>query len=96
MTAGVGHAKIRCKMRRSIVAVSTTRTFSVTLEPAEAGGSIVHAPMLPEIETCAETAHDALAMACEAIELVLAIRSAHGEEIPTEQRRSGTPRVTVQ
>jgi antitoxin HicB len=41
------------------------------MEPAEEGGFIVHVPALPEVATCGDTEDEALAMARQAIELVL-------------------------
>jgi predicted RNase H-like HicB family nuclease len=56
------------------------------------GGFLVRVPALPEVVTGGDTEDEALAMAKEAIELVLASRSERGEEIPTE---TGKPRVHV-
>ena len=61
-----------------------TRTFTIVLEPAEEGGFIVSVPALPEVATCGDTEAEALAMAREAIELVLEHRLARGESIPGE------------
>lgn len=58
--------------------------FSVVLEPAEEGGFIVHVPALPEICTEGDTEVEALAMAKDAIELVIASRIERGEPIPIE------------
>ena len=46
-------------------------TYSVILEPAEEGGFLVHVPALPEICTEGDTEEEALAMARDAIELVI-------------------------
>jgi antitoxin HicB len=51
--------------------VDATRTYSVILEPAEEGGFVVHAPALPEVVTQGDSEAEALAMAKDAIELVL-------------------------
>jgi antitoxin HicB len=65
--------------------VGAARTYTIILEPAEEGGFIVHVPALPEVATCGDNEEEALAMAREAIELVLEHRLARGEEIPVEQ-----------
>jgi len=69
--------------------VDATRTYTVILEPAEAGGFVVHVPALPEVVTQGENEAVALAMAKDAIELALEERLAEGEEIPVER----TPQV---
>ena len=58
--------------------------YSVILEPAEEGGFIVHVPALPEVCTEGDTEAEALAMAKDAIELVIASRLERGEPIPVE------------
>ena len=58
--------------------------YSVILEPAEEGGFIVHVPALPEVCTEGDTEAEALAMAKDAIELVIASRLERGEPIPIE------------
>lgn len=58
--------------------------YSVVLEPAEEGGFIVHVPALPEVCTEGDTEAEALAMAKDAIELVIASRIERGEPIPVE------------
>ena len=60
-----------------------TRTYTIVLEPADEGGFIVRVPCLPEITTEGDTEAEALAMAKDAIELVLASRAERGEPIPT-------------
>ena len=65
--------------------MDTTRTYTVILEPAEEGGFVVHVPALPEVVTEGENEVEALAMAKEAIELVLEERLAEGEAIPVER-----------
>ena len=57
-------------------------TFSVVLEPQPEGGFTVFVPALPEIVTEGDTEEEALAMAVDAIRLVVADRAARGEEIP--------------
>jgi antitoxin HicB len=59
-------------------------SYSVVLEPAEEGGFIVHVPALPEVCTEGDTEAEALAMAKDAIELVIASRIERGEPIPVE------------
>ena len=59
-----------------------TRTYSVILEPAEEGGFIVHVPALPEVCTEGDSEAEALAMAREAIEVILEHRIARGQPIP--------------
>lgn len=75
--------------------MATTRTFTIILEPAEEGGYIVHVPALPEIVTEGDTEGEALAMARDAIELVLASRRERGEHIPEETTTPLTHKVTV-
>lgn len=58
--------------------------YSVVLEPAEEGGFIVHVPALPEVCTEGDSDVEALAMAKDAIELVIASRLERGEPIPVE------------
>lgn len=60
------------------------RTFSVILEPQPEGGFTVFVPALPEIVTEGDTEEEALAMAKDAIRLVLADRVARGEDIPRD------------
>jgi antitoxin HicB len=70
--------------------MNAVRTYTIILEPMDEGGFLVRVPALPEVVTAGDTENEALAMAKEAIELVLASRSERGEEIPTE---AGKPRV---
>ena len=72
-----------------------TRTYSVILEPAEEGGFIVHVPALPEVVTEGDSEAEALAMAKDAIELVLASRKERGEPIPVEVDKPKVREVTV-
>src|SRR5262249_25208921 len=62
--------------------VAHDRIFSVILEPQPEGGFTVLVPALPEIVTEGDTEEEALAMAEDAIHLVLADRVARGEHIP--------------
>jgi antitoxin HicB len=58
------------------------RTFAVVLEPEEEGGFIVRVPALPEIVTYGKDEREALAMAEDAIRLVIADSAARGEPLP--------------
>ena len=58
------------------------RTFAVVLEPDEDGGFTVRVPSLPEIVTYGRDEKEALAMAEDAIRLVLEDCAARGEPIP--------------
>ena len=60
-----------------------TRTFAVVLEPEEEGGFTVRVPSLPEIVTYGKDEREALAMAEDAIRLVLEDCAAGGEPVPT-------------
>jgi antitoxin HicB len=64
--------------------VAHERTFAVILEPQPEGGFTVLVPALPEIVTEGDTEEQALAMAEDAIRLVLEGRAARGEEIPDD------------
>ena len=59
-----------------------TRTFTVVLEPEEEGGFTVRVPSLPEIVTYGKDEAEALAMAEDAIRLVLEDSLARGEPLP--------------
>jgi antitoxin HicB len=67
---------------RGIIAVDQKRAFAVVLEPEEEGGFTVRVPSLPEIVTYGKDEREALAMAQDAIRLVLEDSAAHGEPIP--------------
>lgn len=58
------------------------KTYTITLRPEPEGGFTVRVPALPEIVTYGEDQEEAMAMAKDAIELVLASRKERGEEIP--------------
>jgi len=62
--------------------MSEQLTFSITLRPEPEGGFTVRVPALPEIVTYGESEDEALAMAKDAIELVLQSRQERGEQIP--------------
>jgi antitoxin HicB len=57
-------------------------TFAVVLEPEEEGGFTVRVPAFPEIVTYGEDERTALAMAEDAIRLVIEDCTARGEPIP--------------
>jgi antitoxin HicB len=59
--------------------------FAVVLEPEEEGGFTVRVPSLPEIVTFGKDEDEALAMAEDAIRLVLEDCLARGEPIPGRQ-----------
>ena len=61
------------------------RTFAVVLEPEEEGGFTVRVPSLPEIVTYGKDEREALAMAEDAIRLVLVDCEARGERIPAAE-----------
>lgn len=56
--------------------------FTVVLEPQPEGGFTVSVPALPEVVTEGETEAEALAMAADAIRMVLDYRREHGLSIP--------------
>jgi antitoxin HicB len=62
--------------------VQQTRKFAVILEAEEEGGFTVRVPSLPEIITYGRDEAEALAMAEDAIRLVLEDCTARGEPIP--------------
>jgi antitoxin HicB len=61
--------------------------YAVILEPAEEGGFVVRVPAFPEICTEGDSESEALAMAQDAIELVLVSRVERGETIPVEHQK---------
>ena len=69
--------------------VDQTRKFAVVLEPEVEGGFTVRVPSLPEIVTYGQDEKEALAMAQDAIRLVLEDMTARGEDIPP----ASTPRI---
>ena len=75
--------------------MDTTRTYTIILEPAEEGGYVVHVPALPEICTEGDSEAEALEMAKDAIELVIASRRERGEPIPEETGQPLVHKVTV-
>lgn len=62
----------------------TTHRYTVILEPQDGGGFTVHVPALPEVVTEGDTEDEALAMARDAIALVLAHRKEEGLPIPPD------------
>ena len=68
--------------RKGRIEVDFTGTFTVVLEPEEEGGFTVRVPALPEIVTYGKNEAEALAMAEDAIRLVLADCAARGEPFP--------------
>ena len=75
--------------------MSASRTYSIVLEPLEEGGFLVHVPALPEVVTGGDTEDEAMAMAKDAIEMVLASRAERGEEIPEEVAKVRLRELTV-
>jgi antitoxin HicB len=75
--------------------MTAIRTYSIVLEPMEEGGFLVRVPALPEVVTGGDTVDEALAMAKEAIELVLESRLERGEDIPVEVGKAEIREVTV-
>ncbi len=59
--------------------VTQDRTFAVVLEHEDEGGFTVRVPAFPEIVTCCKDEREALAMAEDAIRLVIADAAARGE-----------------
>lgn len=71
------------------MAMTTTHTYAVVLEPETDGGFTVRVPALPEIVSYGDDEREALAMAEDAIRLVIEDRLARGETIP----KNAEPRV---
>jgi antitoxin HicB len=63
--------------------VDQRRTFAVVLEPEDEGGFTVRVPAFPEIVSYGKNEREALAMAEDAIRLVIADCVARGEAIPS-------------
>ena len=81
-------------MRRHI-ALDNRFTYTVFLEPMDEGGFLVHVPALPEVVTAGDTEDEAMAMAKEAIEMVLESRRERGETIPVDTGKAQMREVTV-
>ena len=62
--------------------MSDKRTFAVVLEPEDEGGFTVRVPAFPEIVTYGKDEGEALAMAEDAIRLVIEDSIARGEPLP--------------
>ncbi|MDI1344642.1 MAG: type II toxin-antitoxin system HicB family antitoxin [Pseudolabrys sp.] len=62
--------------------MSNSRTVAVVLEPEEEGGFTVRVPAFPEIVTYGTDEREALAMAQDAIRLVIEDSVARGEALP--------------
>ena len=60
-----------------------TRTFVVVLQPEEEGGFTVRVLAIPEIVTYGDDEREALAMAEDAIRLVLEDCATRGEPVPS-------------
>jgi antitoxin HicB len=58
---------------------------SVVLQPEAEGGFTVRVPSIPEIVTFGEDEREALAMAEDAIRLVLEDTAARGEALPSDE-----------
>jgi antitoxin HicB len=75
--------------------MAAMQTYTIILEPMEEGGFLVRVPALPEVVTGGDTVDEALAMAKEAIELVLESRLERGEDIPKEVGKTQIRRRAV-
>jgi antitoxin HicB len=76
-------------MTKRHIIVDQARRFTVVLEPQPEGGFAVIVPALPEVVTEGDTEAEALAMAEDAIRLVLEDMVASGEPPP----KASTPRI---
>ncbi|MBS0246212.1 MAG: type II toxin-antitoxin system HicB family antitoxin [Proteobacteria bacterium] len=65
--------------------MANTRKFAVVLEPEDEGGFTVRVPAFPEIVTYGKDEREALAMAEDAIRLVIEDAVARGEALPSEE-----------
>ena len=75
--------------------MSCDYTYNLILESAEEGGFTVRVPAFPEIISEGDTEDEALAMAKDAIGLVIASRLERGEPIPPEPHLVLVRQVTV-
>jgi antitoxin HicB len=64
--------------------MAKSHTYAVVLEPETDGGFTVRVPALPEIVSYGDDEGEALAMAEDAIRLVIEDRLARGEAIPED------------
>jgi antitoxin HicB len=62
--------------------MTKNRTFAVVLEPEDDGGFTVRVPAFPEIVSYGKDEREALAMAKDAIQLVIEDSVARGEPLP--------------
>ena len=74
--------------------MTAQRTYAVVLEPEEEGGFTVRVPAFPEIVSYGSDEADALAMAEDAIRLVIEDSRARGEPLPSDES-SRVREVTV-
>jgi antitoxin HicB len=63
--------------------MAAKRTYAVVLEPEAEGGFTVRVPAFPEIVTYGKDEYEALAMAEDAIRLVIEDGLARGEPLPS-------------
>ena len=73
--------------------ITLDNTYSIALRPEPEGGFAVRVPALPEIVTFGDDEAEALAMAKDAIELVIASQTERGEEIPEHDKRAASGTV---
>jgi len=69
-------------MKTRQIVVDQTRKFAVVLEPEEEGGFTVRVPALPKIVTYGKDEGEALAMARDAIRLVIEEIAQAGFTVP--------------
>lgn len=67
------------------ITMNEKRTFAVVLDPEDEGGFTVRVPAFPEIVTYGKDEHEALSMAKDAIDLVIADSKARGEPLPLRE-----------
>lgn len=65
--------------------MTAKRTYAVVLEPEEEGGFTVRVPAFPEIVTYGKDERESLAMAEDAIRLVIEDSIARGEPLPRDE-----------
>ncbi|MFA6266518.1 MAG: type II toxin-antitoxin system HicB family antitoxin [Pseudolabrys sp.] len=65
--------------------MASKRTYAVVLETEEEGGFTVRVPAFPEIVTYGKDEAEALAMAEDAIRLVIEDSIARGEPLPSDE-----------
>jgi antitoxin HicB len=63
--------------------MTTKRTYAVVLEPEAEGGFTVRVPAFPEIVTYGKDEREALAMAKDAIQLVIEDSVVRGDPLPS-------------